>query len=397
MCVIIAKPKGVDPIKKEYFENAWQHNSQGGGVVWKTPEGEVMMQKGFMDKDTFLAKLDEINQKDNAFIAHFRIKSVGEVNPENTHPFAMSHVTFAHNGTISSIKPIEGKTDSETFGLWFLKDRSMKWIKDNSLLLELALGTSKFALMDNKTGEIHILNREYGQERDGAWFSNTSAFPYVAPKTTSSAYSGGYWRGNTYYSSHYDDDYDCLSCSRSTAIKANKQFGTKGYTHQYAEYDAERGCFVYTASKSPVFCAYLSAAFVENRRGFWTLDKKYQPLDSFKDMPKEMKRPINKVLGTYTQYMCKCLREYYRADFDSILERSENEQEISALYCLLDVCRRLVRAGKVIDEETLDKMLLERVPSYNADKSAFLIYLEGYVTDLLDDLYPERKVLELAV
>ena len=42
-------------------------------------------------------------------------------------------------------------------------------------------------------------------------------------------------------------------------------------------------------------------------------------------------------------------------------------------------------------------MLLERAPAYNADKSAFLIYLEGYVTDLLDDLYPERKVLELAV
>lgn len=391
MCVIIAKPKGVDPLKREYFENAWAHNSQGGGVVWKEDNGEVMMQKGFMDKDTFLAKLDEINQKDTAFIAHFRIKSVGEVNPENTHPFAMSHVTFAHNGTINSIKPIEGKTDSETFGLWFLKDRSMKWIKDNSLLLELALGTSKFALMDNKTGEIFVLNRDYGQERDGAWFSNGSAFPYEAPKTTS-AYSGGYWRGNVYYSGSYNSS----SCD-DRSIKANKLFGTKGFTHPYAEYDNEQKCFVYSASKSPVFCSYLSAAFVENRRGFWTLAQKYAPKDTYPELTKDMKRPTNKVMGTYTSFMVKMLKDYYRSEFDSVLERSENEQEISALYCLLDVARRLVRANKAITEETIVDMLLERAPNSHYKDSPFLVYLEGFVEDLLDDLYPERKALSLAV
>lgn len=395
MCVIIAKPKGVDPLKREYFENAWAHNSQGGGVVWKEDNGEVMMQKGFMDKDTFLAKLDEINKKDTAFIAHFRIKSVGEVNPENTHPFAMSHVTFAHNGTISSIKPIEGKTDSETFGLWFLKDRSMKWIKDNSLLLELALGTSKFALMDNKTGEIFVLNREYGQERDGAWFSNSSAFPYEAPKTTSpygGGYSGGYWRGNVYYSGSY-----CGSTCDDRSVKANKLFGTKGFTHPYAEYDSDQKCFVYSASKSPVFCAYLSACFVENRRGFWTLAQKYTPKETYPELTKEMKRPTNKVMGTYTSFMVKMLKDYYRSDFDSTLERSENEQEISALYCLLDVVRRLVRANKAITEETIDDMLLSRTPNSHYKDSPFIVYLEGFVEDFLDDLYPERKALSLAV
>lgn len=394
MCIIVAKPKGVDPLKREYFENAWAHNSQGGGVVWKDDNGEVMMQKGFMDKDTFLAKLDEINQKDTAFIAHFRIKSVGEVNPENTHPFAMSHVTFAHNGTISSIKPIEGKTDSETFGLWFLKDRSMKWIKDNSLLLELALGTSKFALMDNKTGEIFVLNREYGQERDGAWFSNSSAFPYEAPKTTSygSGYSGGYWRGNVYYSGSYSG-----STCDDRSVKANKLFGTKGFTHQFAEYDNDQKCFVYSTSKIPVYCAYLSACFVENRRGFWTLAQKYTPKGTYPELTKEMKRPINKVMGTYTSFLVKMLKDYYRSDFDSTLERSENEQEISALYCLLDVARRLIRENKAITEETMDDMLLSRAPNSRYKDSPFLVYLEGFVEDFLDDLYPERKELSLAV
>ena len=110
-----------------------------------------------------------------------------------------------------------------------------------------------------------------------------------------------------------------------------------------------------------------------------------------------MKRPTNKVMGTYTSFMVKMLKDYYRSDFDSALERSENEQEISALYCLLDVARRLVRANKAITEETIDDMLLSKAPNSRYKDSPFLVYLEGFVEDFLDDLYPERKELSLAV
>ena len=389
MCVIIAKPKGVDPLNKEYFENAWNHNSHGGGVCWKTPEGEVMMQKGFMDKKEFLDKLDEINQKDNSFIAHFRIKSVGEVKPENTHPFVMDHVTFAHNGTISSLKPIEGKTDSETFGLCFLKNRSMKWIKENALLLELALGTSKFAIMDNKTGEIFVLNKEYGQEKDGAWFSNSSAFPYTPPKQTNfSSYAG-----------YYNSMYSGYSSSPTTVndIKANKLFGTKGFTYPYAEYDADKKCFVYTSTKTPVYCAYLNAKFVINRRGFWQITKDLEIPKEFLDMPSELRRPTNRALGIFTSHMNKLLREYYRGTYDSSIDRSEAEQEISALHTVLDICRRLIKAGKAVTEDAFDQLVFRYLTVANYGKSPYATFVSGYVEELLDTLYPERLDMSLAV
>ena len=64
MCIIIAKPAGVEPLDEGYFERAWNHNGDGGGVVWKSPENEdAHIQKGFMKKEEFLEKLKEINKK----------------------------------------------------------------------------------------------------------------------------------------------------------------------------------------------------------------------------------------------------------------------------------------------------------------------------------------------
>ena len=58
MCIIIAKPAGVEPLDEGYFDRAWDHNGDGGGIVWKSPENEdAHIQKGFMKKEDMLEKL----------------------------------------------------------------------------------------------------------------------------------------------------------------------------------------------------------------------------------------------------------------------------------------------------------------------------------------------------
>ena len=342
MCIIIAKNAGVEPLDEGYFERAWNHNGDGGGIVWKSPDNEdAHVQKGFMKKEDMLAKLKEINKKENSFIAHFRIKSVGDVKPENTHPFVMDKVTFAHNGTITSLRPLEGKTDSETFGLTFLKSRSMKWIKENQLLLELALGSSKFAIMDNKTGEIVILNKENGKEQDGAWFSNGSA-DEVKVITTRSNY-----------------DYDFYDYNRSFAggnnneIKARRFFGTTSYTTTFCEYVKDAGCWCYSQTKRPMSTFPFTDDVVVSRNGMYRLNKELQPtLESYPDFEKQTykkKCPEYKIIATMQRELQHNLAEYWKMSFSDTDEREEFELDLSAQNLVLDAARRFIRNSIKLD------------------------------------------------
>lgn len=348
MCIIIAKDAGVKALDKEYFERAWDNNSHGGGLVWKNEGEDVYFQKGFMKKEDFLAKIAEVNKETTSFIAHFRIKSVGEVKPENCHPFVMENVTFAHNGTLS-IHPLDGMTDSETFGRAFLYDKDMAWIKEYKTLLEMALGTSKFAIMDNTTGEILILNKDYGEEKDGAWFSNKSAFPKPV-STTPTTYYGGYGHGYSSYRDYWDDDYT----PGSYTYKAQANFGTKKFSIHAATYDKTQKVFVWNLSKKiwappkykePVSC---------DRRGLWKLNQTVTPSDKLEDKVYAPNSVEINLISSYQRTLDKMLNEYHKNTFKTLEDRTCDEEEISALNTVLNCMRRLVSAKKAI---TMDTML----------------------------------------
>lgn len=358
MCIIIAKKAGVEPLDEGYFERAWSHNGDGGGIVWKSPEDEcAYVQKGFMKREDMLAKLREVNKKENSFIAHFRIRSVGEVKPENTHPFVMDKVTFAHNGTITSLQPMEGKTDSETFGLAFLKKRSMKWIKENALLLELALGTSKFAIMDNKTGEIFILNQSLGKEQDGAWFSNGSA---DKPTPTVYNYSNSTYRpysGNNSNRFLDDDDYDLLEYSGSGClpIRPRAIFGTKSYIDsQFAEYRKDQGCWVYTSTGKPVTTYPFTNDIVVARNGLWKINVEIEPKDfGFSEKKYKGRAPEYKMISALQRDLQKNLARYWKSRFVSTMERDDYENDLRSENIVLDAARRFIKNGIELTAENL--------------------------------------------
>ena len=341
MCVIISKPAGVDPLKPEYFDRAWEHNSHGGGVVFKKPGEPVKMKKGFMDKKEFLDYLEGLNQKDTAFIAHFRIKSVGEVKPENCHPFAMKNVTFAHNGTLY-IQALEGKTDSETFGLAVFKNHTLNWIKENQLLIEMALDHSKFAVMDNKTGEIFILNKEYGSERDGAWFSNESAFP---PKPVTN-----YYRGTNYGGGVYDADFWGTSGSKYKGVKA---FGTKQHKEYGATFDKSQGVWFNDYNKKIRRPMWADDKIIVNQKGLLVLDKSVIPDAKFEDHQYMPNEDVIKMVQDEQLLINRMLDEYRKSEYSSYADREDAETEIKERYFVLNGIRRLISARKKVNADSI--------------------------------------------
>ena len=394
MCIIIAKDKGVEPLDEGYFERAWDHNGDGGGIVWKSPENEdAHVQKGFMKKEEMLEKLREINKKENSFIAHFRIKSVGEIKPENTHPFVMDRVTFAHNGTITALKPLEGKTDSETFGLAFLKKRSLKWIKENQLLLEIALGSSKFAIMDNKTGEILILNKENGKEQDGAWFSNSSADkPSTVP---AQRYNYDYtdYRDYSNYGHWRDGELDFNKASVSH-IKARSFFGTKSFTENFCEYKKENSYWTYTASGRPATTYPFSTDIVIARNGLWKINPEFQPKDfGFEEHQYKHRAPEFKLVAQAQRELQRDLSLYWKQKFETTWDRDDYENDLRCMNIVLDAARRFIRNGVELNMDTLTTFVIGcmNFSSYlgQAQKhqaEVMINYAEQHIAQMFGDL-----------
>lgn len=385
MCIIISKEAGVKALDPAYFDRAWDNNSHGGGLVWKNKGEEVFFQKGFMDKQQFLDKIKEVNKDDTAFIAHFRIKSVGDVKPENCHPFVMQNVTFAHNGTLR-IQPFEGKTDSETFGLAFLHDKDMAWIKQYKVLLEMALGTSKFAIMDNNTGEIVILNKDCGKEKDGAWFSNESAFEKEKVQAFP-RYSGAY--------DYYDYGGSAYKGYTTPLYKPNKELGTKNFKgNSLTSYKKNMGCFVFDKSGLVQRPYGYKAPMAIGRNGLWQFDKTVTPSKDFPNKIYKGDAKEIKLINFWQKELNKKLEEYRKNKFDTISDRDDAEQELHAINTLVKCMRRIVAAKKELNSDTLYDFCVANVERETwAAKydTAFMEYLFIYAEDIVAALDSAEK------
>jgi hypothetical protein len=227
MCIIIAKAKGAKPLPTKVFENVWDNNPDGAGILYN--DGIcTTLSKGIMKRENFLKKVKEANRTECSFIIHTRIATHGSVKPENTHPFVSKSLGFAHNGTMP-ITPDDDKTDSETFFLNTIADKNMEWCIKNKYLLNLATKNSRCAIFDMNTGDILLLNeQDWVEDKDypGVKFSCKS-YSYSYPKLD---YSKGYSSYGRYGSCGYDfddfDDYDEYGISKYQE-KVNKKIKNK--------------------------------------------------------------------------------------------------------------------------------------------------------------------------
>lgn len=201
MCLALCSPVGV-VVPKENLEEAFKSNDDGAGFAYAEND-QLHIEKGFMTFDSFYEAYKPHEEK--AAIVHFRIKTHGDVDQDNTHPFQVGkHLAFIHNGVISRVNRDEDKSKSDTY--WFNQKLLVPIYKKDSRfifkdhfkeLIQEYIGGSKLVFLNNK-GHHTIVNEKAGHWKDGVWYSNHSYEPRkaITPYTprqsvNSSAFSHG--------------------------------------------------------------------------------------------------------------------------------------------------------------------------------------------------------------
>lgn len=222
MCIIVAKPIGVEMPDKDTRERCFWSNPDGAGFMLADGK-RVRIRKGFMklaDFEKALAEeMDGFDPTDTAVIMHFRIKTHGKVQPSCCHPFPISDKPeelratsidsrwgIAHNGIIHGRSTSDNWSDT----MDFIADvvRPLSRMNPNFMhssdaldLLEGACG-SKLAIMDN-AGDISTVGEFI--EDDGVLYSNTSYLQKVWHYTD----YGSLFTGKAYSEAYgYDDDWE---------------------------------------------------------------------------------------------------------------------------------------------------------------------------------------------
>lgn len=208
MCIIVHIPAGAD-VDDKTLNNCFDNNPDGAGFVSKDKEtGLLTLRKGFFSFKDFLEAYTPF--KGNELLLHFRIKTHGNVNMENTHPFAVNdRMAFAHNGIISNIDT-KNKEFSDTwhFNENIIKPLTQRFSNDiiNSpeiqQLITEYIGPSRLVfIQEGKENTTWIFNKKAGEVVNGVWYSN-GTFKYSRNFSTV-----GYSRQGTFHAGLDRDNY----------------------------------------------------------------------------------------------------------------------------------------------------------------------------------------------
>ena len=185
MCILIHQPKDYC-FTASHLEDFYQKNPDGfGAIVNHEDERGVVVYK-------IVGSLKDVEDLYFNSIAcyeaviHFRMKTHGDIDLDNCHPYAVTdNMWMAHNGILSSGND-KDKSKSDTWH--YIQDFIRPMLEqtpdalDNPYIrgyIGAHIGASnKFGFMTSD-GKVHIINKHSGVEYEGVWYSNTYAWsPY---------------------------------------------------------------------------------------------------------------------------------------------------------------------------------------------------------------------------
>lgn len=209
MCIIVIKPIGASLPSKLVFETCFWNNPDGAGFMYNE-QGSVVIQKGFMDFDSFWQQIEKFSRKfvveSLAMVFHFRIGTQGSNDYKNCHPFPLStetdkliakrlrtNIGIVHNGIISLTSRYD-KTIAFSDTHFFIKDYLSLIIDDNNFYMDdkkmkliEKLADSKLTFLDG-SGKITTIG-QFESDDSGCLYSNNS---YVSYAVSSSSYDFNY-------------------------------------------------------------------------------------------------------------------------------------------------------------------------------------------------------------
>ena len=186
MCIAILKTKN-SKISRKNLEASAENNPDGFGVAWT--DGQRLRTFKTMKAGEWIDKVMGL-EKATAII-HARIRTHGETDLENCHPFRVSKgLAFIHNGCL----PISTASNGKRSDTWHFNNKVVQpLVRDVGgitpplveLLHEYAKG-SKLCFLDYR-GKFIIINETAGHWAGGVWYSNSSY-----------KNSGLWWKGGGY-------------------------------------------------------------------------------------------------------------------------------------------------------------------------------------------------------
>lgn len=180
MCVIIHKPADARP-SEDLLVACATNNPDGFGIMF-VENGRIHTIK---DPDSF--RFFEVYDayKDRELGIHFRWKTHGEIDMENTHPYAVlepeahdADLWLMHNGIISIEQRDKSKSDTWHFVRYMLRpileQTGLDVIRNKSFqtLIEEYIGSSNKLLLLDQYGNFTKFNAHRGIELEDCWLSN---------------------------------------------------------------------------------------------------------------------------------------------------------------------------------------------------------------------------------
>lgn len=229
MCILIHHPKDAcfssEQLKDFYYKNSdgfgaiVNHGDERGVVVYKAVGTLKEIEDLYYDKVACYEA-----------IIHFRMKTHGDIDMENCHPYEVikDEMWLAHNGILS----YGNKENPKMSDTWhYIKDFIKPMLEQTPDALANPyirgyigshIGSSnKFGLMDSK-GNVFIVNKHAGVTYDGIWYSNTYAW---------TPWKFGYGEApKSYYSGTGHSLYPTKTSSDNPYSKASDPVGKK---HHY--------------------------------------------------------------------------------------------------------------------------------------------------------------------
>lgn len=202
MCILIHHPINTQ-FAVEQLQDFYNKNPDGFGAIVKRGDTvEVIKSIGKVDEiiDLYMQQVAK-----HEAIIHFRMKTHGDIDIANCHPYeVVPGIYLAHNGILSTGNAADPKmSDTWHYIQDFLKpmlehDPSLLFNVGFQRMIAEHIGNSnKFGFMD-QSGRTVIINRTSGIDHQGVWYSNTYAwtpwkFGYgQAPAFQTTARTGNY-------------------------------------------------------------------------------------------------------------------------------------------------------------------------------------------------------------
>lgn len=190
MCLLIAGPSNTirntllntEGLLHDIFDS----NSDGVGAMYTTSKNKLRTPKVLpKNLGECIAFIRQLPDDDRNLALHFRMRTHGDTNLENCHPYTVldDKIAMMHNGVLQH----GNKADTSKSDTWHYINNTVRpvlaeapklfvntaWMR----LVEEDIGSgNRFAIMDH-TGDLAILNKHTGlMVNDTMWFSNTYAW-----------------------------------------------------------------------------------------------------------------------------------------------------------------------------------------------------------------------------